>query len=181
MNYKALLFSISALVLSITPLSITDAASPNLFIANQPAKSQSATSDRIETVKRFIQAVETRDTRALNQLIADNVVLEQPYSPLRPGGIRVEGKQSVNTFFDRIFRQYSQIRFVDVVFRQSQFDNAVILEGQGDFRVVNDPTPYRNQYIGVIEVADGRIVLIREYFNPLIQPGVSNPRSTQSN
>ncbi|GJD21304.1 hypothetical protein RIVM261_062600 [Rivularia sp. IAM M-261] len=85
----------------------------------------------------------------------------------------MEGKQAVNTFFNRIFSQYSQIRFVNIVFRQSKFDNAVILEGQGDFRIASNQNPYRNQYIGVLEVVDGRITLIREYFNPLIEPDLS--------
>lgn len=104
--------------------------------------------------------------------------MEQPYSPLQPGGVRVEGRQAANSFFGRIFRQYSQIRFVDVVFRQSQFDNAVILEGRGDFRVATDQSPYRNQYIGVLEIVNGRIALIREYFNPLIVPRASNSSSS---
>ncbi|KAM3090433.1 nuclear transport factor 2 family protein [Phormidesmis sp. 146-35] len=148
---------------------------------DQKMSAKPVSSKRIEVVRRFVQAVEAKDISTVNQLITDNIVLEQPYSPLQPGGLRVEGRQAVNAFFNRIFSQYSQIRFVNIVFRQSRFDNAVILEGQGDFLVSSNPTPYRNQYIGVIEVVDSQIVLIREYFNPLIQPEASNPGSSQPN
>lgn len=175
MNRKALLLAIFAFVLCV---SLSVMGSVNAIPSNQRVlvqiKNASPTSGRrIEVVKRFIQAVEAKDISTINQLVAENIVLEQPFSRLRPGGIRVEGKQAVNTFFNRIFSQYSQIRFVNVVFRQSKFDNAVILEGEGDFRIASNQNPYRNQYIGVLEVVDGRIALIREYFNPLIEPDLS--------
>jgi uncharacterized protein len=183
MNRKLLLLTVSTCLLCVglSFVSGVNAIPSNYRVLDRKMSAKPASSNRIEVVRRFIQAVEAKDISTVNQLTTDNIVLEQPYSPLQPGGLRLEGRQAANAFFNRIFSQYSQIRFVDVVIRQSQFDNAVILEGQGDFRVSSNPSPYRNQYIGVLEVVDGRIARIREYFNPLIQPEPSNPGSSQPN
>jgi ketosteroid isomerase-like protein len=180
MNRKAILLSIPAFVLCVLSPYASFAIPSNLMVADRKKVIQPASSDRIQIVKRFIQALESRDIRTINPMLADNVVLEQPYFPLQPGGVRVVGKQAANAFFERIFSQYSQVRFVDIIFRQSQFDNAVIIEARGDFRVAKDQSPYRNQYIGVLEVANGRITLIREYFNPLLIPGASSSLSNQA-
>jgi ketosteroid isomerase-like protein len=183
MNRNGLLLTISAFLLciSLSLISTVNAIPPTLNDLSQQANAEPVSSERIEIVRRFIQAVEAKDIDTINQLITDNIVLEQPYSELQPGGVRVEGKEAANAFFNRIFSRYSQIRFVDVVFRQSEFDNAVILEGQGDFRVANNQSVYRNQYIGVLEIVDGQITLIREYFNPLVEPEAFNPGANQPN
>jgi len=172
MNRKAFFLTIFAFVSLMSANSI-NANPSNLSNLDQETSAEPVAADRIAVVRQFLEAIEAKDQETIDRLLSENVVLEQPFSQLQPGGIRVEGKQAANAFFDRIFQQYSQIRFVDVVIRQSQFDNAVILEGQGDFRVASNQSPYRNQYIGVLEVVDGQIVLIREYFNPLIEPETS--------
>ncbi|MCA1994941.1 MAG: nuclear transport factor 2 family protein [Coleofasciculus sp. S288] len=154
----------SALSLSLIPVQLQASAKSETAPA---VKSAQASSRRIEAARQFLQAVEAKDINTINRLIADGVVLEQPYFS-RGESNRVAGRQAANAFFNRIFNQYSQIRFVDVVFRQSQFDNTVILEGSGDFRIADTQRPYRNQYVVVLEIIDGRVTLIREYFNPLI-------------
>ncbi|MDX2212407.1 MAG: nuclear transport factor 2 family protein [Oculatellaceae cyanobacterium bins.114] len=170
MHRQTLLLSISAFMFCVLSASVSHAVPSSITIADSQSTSEEASSNRLALVRQFIQAIESKDARIIDQLLADNVVLEQPYSPEQPGGVRVEGKQIASLFFDRIFREFSQIRFVDVVFRQSQFDNTVIVEARGDFRLAADQSPYRNQYIAVIEVVDGQITLIREYFNPLLLP-----------
>jgi|GEM_PF-7072604 ketosteroid isomerase-like protein len=172
MNRKVLLLTVPTFLvcINLSSVNVVNAKPSTLNILSQQTNTEPASSERIDVVKRFIQAVEAKDIKTINQLIKNNIVLEQPYSQLQPGGIRVKGKQATNAFFNRIFNQYSQIRFVNLILRQSQFDNAVILEGRGDFRIASNQRPYSNQYIGVLEVVDGKIALIREYFNPLIQP-----------
>jgi ketosteroid isomerase-like protein len=170
MHRKILLLSIPAFVFCLSSVSVSHAVPPSVTVANRQSTPEEISSDRLALVRQFIQAIESKDAQTIDQLLADNVVLEQPYSPEQPGGVRVEGKQIASLFFDRIFSEFSQIRFVDLVFRQSQFDNTVIVEARGDFRLATDQSPYRNQYIAVIEVVDGQITLIREYFNPLLLP-----------
>lgn len=177
MTQKALLLAIPAFLLGVSLFDAsTVSAKPSTpRVPDRQMNTRSTSAKRLEVAKRFIRAVEAKDIGAIDQILANNIVLEQPYSPQQAGGIRLEGKQAVNGFFNRLFGVFSQVRFVDVVFRQSQFDNTVILEGRGDFLVASNQKPYRNQYIGVIEVAGDRIVLIREYFNPSLLPNTSNP------
>lgn len=170
MHRKVLLLSIPVFVFCVLSASVSYAIPSNILVADSHSASEEVSSDRIALVRQFIQAIESKDAQTIDQLLADDVVLEQPYSPEEPGGVRVEGKQIASLFFERIFREFSQIRFVDLVFRQSQFDNTVIVEARGDFRLATDQSPYRNQYIAVIEVVDGQVTLIREYFNPLLLP-----------
>lgn len=182
MNKKALLLAIPACLLCIGLYQLSDVnatlTSPEILIA-QTGNIQLGKSQEIKLVRQLIQAVEAKDINKIDQLVTENVVLEQPYSEQQSGGIRVEGRQAANAFFNRVFSQYSQIRFVDVVIRESRFDNAVIIEGKGDFIVASNQESYRNQYIFVLEVVDGQIALIREYFNPLLVPEIL--RSNQQN
>lgn len=173
MNHKALLLSITTFVVCISFPSMTHAIPSNLRVADEKSSIATGFVNRVEIVQQFIQAVEAKDVNTINQLLEDNVVLEQPYSPRQPGGTRFEGRQAVNAFLDRIFGQFSQVRFVDAMYRQSESDNTVIFEARGDFQAAADQSPYRNQYVGIFEVVDGRVVSIREYFNPLLLPETS--------
>jgi uncharacterized protein len=183
MNRQPLLLPGFTFLFCIGLLHISDGnsvtARESTVILSQQVETESVESERIESdriepepieaVRRLIQAIEEKDIDTINQLIADDIVLEQPYSQEQPGGVRVEGRAIANTFFERIFSEFSQIRFVDVVYRQSQFDNAVIVEARGDFRVASNQAAYQNRYIAVFEVVEGQIVMLREYFNPLIE------------
>ena len=181
MNRKALLLAIPTCVLCISLYEVSNVnatlSNPEVLVA-KTRNTKLPSTKRIRAVQKLIQAVEAKDINTINELVTKNIVLEQPFSEEQPGGIRVKGRQAANAFFNRAFSQYSQIRFVDVVIRQSRFDNTVIIEAKGDFIVASNQEPYRNQYVFILKVVNGQISLIREYFNPLLVPEIF--RSNQS-
>lgn len=99
-------------------------------------------------------------------LFSDEGVLETPYVP--PGArSRWEGRAAIAAFLDTL---HGVIRLADVRLTASYpaADGAtVVLEYEGTVHLERDGTQFQQRYISVVQLAAGRIVLWREYTNPL--------------
>ena len=99
-------------------------------------------------------------------LFSDEGVLETPYVP--PGASsRWEGRAAIAAFLDTL---RGVIRLADVRLTASYpaADGAtVVLEYEGTVHRERDGTQFSQRYISVVQLAAGRIVLWREYANPL--------------
>lgn len=137
----------------------------SIFAQAQPTESTSDPSDLL--VREFIRQVEAKDLQAVINLLSENVVFEQPYQlPGRPS--RFEGKQSTEGFFQQLNQTFITIRFTNLRTIVAADGQTVTIEAQGDFVVAANEKPYQNLYIAVLQIEDGKIAMIREYFNPLI-------------
>lgn len=142
-----------------------------VLIANLASAAELTEQQRValQTAQNFITAFEQRDAEKALAYIREDTVLEMPY-PLFPG----EGKYATRRVTGEALRTYmrgipvrnSQIAFTAKVWRVSN-DSDVILEANGNL-VRADGTPYRNKYIMVFHIEDGRIASWREYFNPVV-------------
>ena len=99
-------------------------------------------------------------------LFSDEGVLETPYVP--PGArSRSEGRAAIAAFLDML---QGVIRLADVRLTASYpaADGAtVVLEYEGTVHLERDGTRFSQRYTSVVQLAAGRIVLWREYANPL--------------
>ena len=176
MNQKKLIITTSAFLLCVSFLSfITHANStqsnPNTIVAK--AKRRKTPSTRpIRIAQKLIKAVETQDIDKFNQLVAEDIVFELPFS--QSEATVFKGREQVNGYINNIFNVFSQSRFVDTVIRESKFDNVVIVETKGDFIIASNQKPYQNRYVFFVELQKGQIISIREYSNPLVVPDVSS-------
>ncbi|BAY85639.1 hypothetical protein NIES267_51400 [Calothrix parasitica NIES-267] len=174
MNRKTLLTITSACLLSVSLPFITHANSTpsnsSAVIANRRRKSPSTRP--VRKVRQLIKAIETQDIDKFNQLVAENIVFELPFSQSEETVFK--GREQVNGYINNIFSVFSQSRFVDTVIRESKFDNVVIVETKGDFIIASNQKPYQNKYVFIVELEKGEIVSIREYSNPLIVPDISS-------
>ena len=124
----------------------------------------------LHTAKAFITALSQRNADGALQLLSDEAVLEMPY-PLATGenayGTRKMWGDALRQYVAGIIERNSKISFNNVVWRAAN-DGAVILECDGDMVRSKDGKKYKNKYIIVFEVADEKITLWREYFNPVV-------------
>jgi uncharacterized protein len=174
--HRLFLSSICAAIACLPPIAMipdAQAAEPPVFAQVKPTRS---TSERI--ARQFIRRIEAKNVQALSNILAENVVLEQPYQlPGRPN--RFEGNLAVQGFLQGINQTFSTIRFENLRTIVSADGQTVTLEAQGDFVIAANGLPYQNVYIIVLQIEDGKITVIREYFNPLINAQVFNIDLTQ--
>lgn len=134
-----------------------------------------------EIVRRFLAAEAKQDVQGMADVLAEDIVFEMPFAlPGLPD--RVEGKGTVVEFLEQFLGKergmftgwdLSNIRIYpggdpDLTFAE--------LDGQG--LVVQSGYEYRQKYIILFRVADGRISHWREYLNPI--PLLAAIASTQT-
>jgi len=97
------------------------------------------------------------------------VVQEFPF-PLAPGedrtGARRQRGEGLRTSLRDSLRTTEKIQFNNVVWRTTD-DGSAVFEAEGECELSNG-RPYRNRYIFIFEVSEGRISRWWEYLNPVI-------------
>jgi len=124
-----------------------------------------------EIISRFLEAEGKQDVQGMADVLADDIVFEMPFLALPGLPNRVEGKGTVVEFLEQFLGKEGgmftgwdlhNIRIYpggesDLVFAE--------LDGQGV--VVKSGYQYRQKYIILFRVSDGRINHWREYNNPI--------------
>lgn len=97
-------------------------------------------------------------------IYADDVVAEFPYAP--PDHTRrLEGPAAIARFLENIGKFARDIRMGEPTIYETP--NGCIAEYHGDSVFVDSGLPYSQDYIVVMTAADGKIVHLREYYDPM--------------
>jgi uncharacterized protein len=105
---------------------------------------------------------------------AEDAVFEMPFAP-SPIPQRVEGKAAIAGFVRRFPTLFRRTRVVDLRVSALADPTRVLAEWRGDWERV-DGSPYRNTYVVLFRLRDTQVVLMQEYFNPLVlQPAAPSP------
>lgn len=99
-------------------------------------------------------------------LLHDDLVLEFPYahSVKMPG--RVVGKKAAVEYLDSVMKNFTGLKFHDVVVSPMADPSTVIVEYSGDC-TLSSGAVYKQVYITVQKFQDGKMVLFREFWNPM--------------
>ena len=99
-------------------------------------------------------------------LFAEDAVLECPFAP--PGSMhRVSGKKEIAAYLDQIKDSLGSDGMTLSAAFHTVDAEAAILEYSGTASNVRNGKHYAQRYIAVVKLREGRIVLFREYWNPL--------------
>jgi len=99
-------------------------------------------------------------------MFADAGVLECPFAP--PGALRrLAGRRAVAEYYERLTTIQGSDGMVQRAVYSVEDQGLVLLEYDGTVRNKRDGGTYRQRYLAIVAVADGRIILFREYWNPL--------------
>jgi len=145
-----------------------------------------------EIVSRFLKAFAKQNVHGMAEVLAEDIVFEMPFAlPGLPD--RVEGKRTVVEFLEQFLgKEHGMFTGWDIhnirIYPGGDPDLFFTeLDGQGV--VTQSGYQYRQKYITMFRVSDGRISHWREYLNPLplqeaiasIQTGqVSTPNRSKS-
>ena len=119
----------------------------------------------VEVVNAALERIGDLDIEAALELVDADFVPELPYRA-DGGPSRMRGEDAAK-FMRVLPKLFSRMRFSDVTLHQGVTPGHVIAEYRSD-GLTHDGQPYRNTYISVFELRDGRIVLWREYFDPSV-------------
>jgi hypothetical protein len=137
-----------------------------------------------EIVSRFLEAEGKQDVQGMADVLADDIVFEMPFLNLPGLPNRVEGKGTVVEFLEQFLgKEHGMFTGWDLhnirIYPGGEPD-LVFAELDGQGVVVKSGYQYRQKYIILFRVSDGRISHWREYNNPIpLQEAIASTQTGQ--
>jgi len=139
---------------------------------------------RKEIVSRFLEAEAKQDVQGMADVLAEDIVFEMPFLTLPGLPNRVEGKATVVEFLEQFLgKEHGMFTGWDLhnirIYPGGEPD-LVFAELDGQGVVVKSGYQYRQKYIILFRVSDGRISHWREYNNPIpLQEAIASTQTGQ--
>jgi uncharacterized protein len=124
------------------------------------------------TVKTLFEAVSIADGQAVRPLLADDILMQLPFS-IPPFPSEKSGGDAIALGIKSGSRIFTSFRLTPLTFYPSPETDSIVVEAQSEGQLTQGGT-YSNQYVFVFKFANGKIVLWKEYFNPLRLPDLSS-------
>jgi ketosteroid isomerase-like protein len=120
-----------------------------------------------EVVDRYFEIMNRLEIDALGELFADDVVFRLPFAP-EPVPQRTEGKEAVLQVYSGFPDLVSPLGFHDIEIRPLAAEGEYVAEYRSDCTMLPTGAPYRNRYVGLFTVRDGKLAEFAEYFDPVV-------------
>ncbi|WP_149137174.1 nuclear transport factor 2 family protein [Cupriavidus campinensis] len=101
------------------------------------------------------------------ELIADSIVWDLPYAPSLGHPLKLEGRESVLRHASWFVGAVRNFRFFDAIVTATDDPQQAIARVRGEGLIAATGRTYRQEYVVFLTVRDGRIVHLREYFDPV--------------
>lgn len=101
---------------------------------------------------------------------ADDAVWEMPFAP-EPLAKAVPGRALIGHFVDWFFASVPDLVIESLVVHDTTDPELFVLELRGRATVAQNGKVYANTYCTHMRIRDGKVALIREYFDPTIVEG----------
>lgn len=147
---------------------MSDAQNSQSTVSRDPASRDDSTG-AAEVFQQVLKAFQTGNLQTLFDLMAEDAVMEFPFAP--PGRPRrVEGKDSIMKYNLAIMGVATVTGLTDVEIHRMIDPDCVVVEMTGHGTVLATGAAYERRYIDVCRTKNGRIQLIRDYWNPQESP-----------
>ncbi len=118
-----------------------------------------------ELLRRHLETL-VADNARWQTLLADDVVWELPFAPALGHPARVAGRAAVEGFAAWFVEAVENFRFFDVRVYAFADPEAAVAEVKGEGRIKATGRVYRQEYVVFLRASGGKIVSLREYFDP---------------
>jgi ketosteroid isomerase-like protein len=118
-------------------------------------------------VERYFEIMNRLEIDALADLFADDVVFRLPFAP-EPVPQLTEGKEAVMAVYAGFPDLVSPLGFHDIEVKPLAAEGEYVATYRSDCTMLPTGAPYRNQYIALFTVRDGKLAAFAEYFDPLV-------------
>jgi hypothetical protein len=126
-------------------------------------------SEVIDLAGRWLRGLQALDIESIVQLLADDAVMELPLAPPELPN-RFESKREIHEFLVS-HQAFSTLEFHDIEMHATVDPDTVVAEFRSTGTFSATGGKYANRYAVVIKAHESRIILYREYFNPLALAG----------
>lgn len=126
-------------------------------------ESSSEVERNIEVSKKLMSSF---DMETWFDLLHDDLVLEFPYAHSINMPSRVVGKQDCVAYLGNVMKYFTGLTFFDVVINTTQDDDKLIVEYSGNC-TLSTGANYKQTYATIQKFRDGKMVLFREFWNPM--------------
>ena len=106
------------------------------------------------------------DNARWQTLIAEDVVWELPFAPALGHPARVAGRAAVVQFAAWFVGAVENFRFFDAKVQALADPETAVAEVKGEGRIKATGRVYRQEYVVFLRASAGKILLLREYFDP---------------
>jgi ketosteroid isomerase-like protein len=124
------------------------------------------------SVESLFEAVSVADGAAVRPLLADDILMELPFA-LPPFPSAKSGGDAVASGIRNGSRIFTVFRLTPLIFYPSPEMSSIVVEAESEGALIKGGT-YSNQYVFIFKFAKKKIVLWKEYFNPLRLPDLSS-------
>lgn len=125
--------------------------------------------DALALAQEFFTAFENRDPAGVEKVLAPEAGITIPLSidgTPEPWYV-FEGREHVLGYIRSVAEKFDHVAFPDKVWTVGENGSSVFLQANGDILSTAEKLVYRNVYIFKVDIADGKIVKVWEYANPV--------------
>ena len=109
------------------------------------------------------------DPKGWLQLLADDAVVEFPYaSSIIRATSRLQGRAVIREYFAKALELFDGLTLSQPTIHLTRDPEVAVVEVHGSTIIKSTGKPYEQDYVMFIKSRAGRIVLYREYWNPLV-------------
>ena len=119
-----------------------------------------------QLVRKFLRLLEIMDIETWAELWAEDGVQEMPYSP-KGFPERLVGKTALYKHFKTLPEMFVSMRYPITMLQTLEDPEWVLAEFTGEI-TIKTGGHYNNRYCTLFHIRNDKILLTREYFNPLI-------------
>jgi uncharacterized protein len=123
-------------------------------------------------VKTLFDAVSVADGNAARPLLADDILMELPFA-IPPFPSAKSGADAIAAGIKGGRRLFTSFRLTPLIFYPSPETNSIVVEAGSEGQLAKGGA-YSNKYVFIFKFMNGKIVLWKEYFNPLRLPDLSS-------
>ncbi len=106
------------------------------------------------------------EAKTFPDMLAKDGIMKFPFAP--PGGVNhLEGRQAVREYMGGLLRMISIDEMAGLTVHPCEDPAIIVLEFSGKGQSLETGRPYRQHYVSIITLRDGRIARYRDYWNPL--------------
>ena len=131
------------------------------------AESDASQDKNVAAVVSFLRYLEQKDMEPWFALWHEEGVQDMPYAPDQFPN-RFDGIEALRNHWKQVPDLFETISFSNLNVYPMQDPNLVYAEFDGDLLSKATGRNYKNDYASFFMFQDGKIILYREYFNPLV-------------
>lgn len=107
------------------------------------------------------------DNEQWQSLIADDIVWDLPYAPSLGHPLKLEGREAVRQHLAWFLAAVKDFRFFDDVVTAAGDAQHAVARVKAEALVPSTGRHYRQEYVVFLTARDGKIIHLREYFDPV--------------